>query len=115
MKVIIAGSRGIHDFRIVEKAILESGFSVSEVVSGAASGVDKLGEAWALIMNVPIHRFSANWALFGNRAGLLRNEEMVNYADALIAVWDGISRGTRFTIRCARQKGLKVFVLEVRR
>lgn len=113
MKVIIAGSRGIQDYSMVEKAVRESGFTVTEVVSGTASGVDRLGERWAREHGVPVKQFPANWDELGKRAGYLRNAEMVTYAEALIAVWDGRSPGTNHTVKLAREAGLPVHVMQV--
>ena len=111
MKTIIAGSRNITSFEVVNKAVEASGFKVTEVVSGTARGVDKLGEAWASYNRIPIKRFPADWKRFGyNSAGYIRNAEMADYADALIAVWDGESRGTAHMIQQAKLKDLRVFV-----
>lgn len=94
MKVIIAGSRDITDKWTVVEAVGATDWIIDEVVSGAARGVDRLGEEWAAIHNIPVKQFPANWDLYGKRAGFLRNAEMAAYADALIAIWDGKSRGT---------------------
>lgn len=110
MKVIIAGSRGIEDWRVVVDAIKESGFEVTEVVSGGARGVDRIGESYAMSNNLPIARFRPDWKEYGKSAGVRRNEEMACYAEALIAVWDGMSRGTEDMISRARRVGLKVFI-----
>ena len=90
MKTIIAGSRGITDIKLVGKAVKESGFAITEVVSGTARGVDQLGEQWARNNHVPIRRFPAKWDTFGKSAGYRRNEEMADYADSLIALWEGV-------------------------
>ena len=115
MKVIIAGSRGITSIYHLRRALQESGFfwSITEVVSGTARGVDKLGEEWAIEKGIPIKRFPADWDTHGKRAGYLRNAEMADYADALLALWDGKSRGTKHMIDLARKKGLRVYVMEV--
>jgi hypothetical protein len=110
MKVIIAGSRVITDSAIVEKAIAEAGFNVSEVVSGHANGVDKVGENWAWRRFIPVRCFPADWNRHGKSAGVRRNEQMAAYAEGLIAVWDNQSRGTQHMIECARIKKLKVHV-----
>jgi hypothetical protein len=110
LKVIVAGSRNISDLSIVELAIDQSGYSILELVSGCALGVDSLGEFWAMERCIPIKRFRANWDLFGNSAGMHRNIEMALYSDALIAVWDGKSRGTSHMIRVAKMQGLQVYV-----
>lgn len=111
MKTIIAGSRNINDLRLLEKVIEESGFEISEVVCGGARGVDDLGRKWAHNGNViPVKMFLAEWDKYGKSAGYRRNVEMAEYADALVAVWDGHSVGTKHMIEIALMLGLKVHV-----
>lgn len=95
MKVIIAGSRNIDDYKLVVDTIQSSGYTITEVVSGTAVGVDRLGERWALANNVPVKEMPADFGSFGNSAGPIRNRDMAIYADAAIIIWDGQSRGTR--------------------
>lgn len=108
MRTIIAGSRTISDTSILYK--LDLIWNISEVVSGGARGVDMMGEAWAFDMGIPVKRFPANWTKFGRSAGHIRNAEMAMYADALVAIWDGVSKGTANMIDLARAKGLKIHV-----
>jgi len=110
MKTVIAGSRDITDFDIVQKAIKESGFNITEVVSGKARGIDTTGELWATLNKIPIKTFPADWNRYGKKAGYLRNTEMAEYADALIAIWDGKSRGTEMMIELSQKRKLKVYV-----
>lgn len=114
MKTIIAGSRNITDPAIVEDAIRKSGIDVTEVVSGACRGVDLIGEDWAVCHGLPVQRFPAHWQAHGRAAGPIRNAQMAEYAEALIAVWDGVSRGTKNMIREARKHGLKVYIHSVK-
>lgn len=109
MKVIIAGSRTITDFKLVESAIKYADWLINEVISGGAAGVDSLGEVWAHRNKVPVKRFQADWNK--RDAGKVRNLQMARYADALIAVWDGRSTGTEHMINTADALGLKVFVM----
>lgn len=113
MHTIIAGSRSITDYEIVKQAIVDSGFTITEVVSGCANGVDQLGEQWAEEHGIPIKRFPADWNKYGRSAGYKRNAQMAAYAEALVAVWDCRSRGTRNMLDLARQRGLAVFVKHV--
>lgn len=110
MKTIIAGSRSIKDISEVYLAVDKIDWLITEVVSGRAPGVDRLGEQWANDIGVPVKLFPANWAKFGRGAGHIRNAEMAMYADALLALWDGISSGTGNMIDLARAKGLKIYV-----
>lgn len=122
MRVIIAGSRTIgvvlvndifvqsnntHD---VSVAVSRSGWDITEVVSGTAKGVDTLGEYWARELGIPVKEFPADWNQYGKRAGILRNGDMADYADALIAIWDGKSKGTLHMISDMVHKGKPVFV-----
>lgn len=110
MKVIIAGSRGILNYNFVIKAVGSSGFDITEVVSGTARGVDRLGERYARDNNIQLKKFPADWAGYGKGAGFIRNGQMAEYADALIALWDGKSKGTEQMINRAKHEGLKVHV-----
>ena len=84
-----------------------------EIISGGASGVDSIAEYFAKQFNYAFKKFPANWNKYGKRAGYLRNVEMGNYADALIAIWDGKSKGTKHMIDIADKKGLKVYIYKV--
>ncbi len=116
MKVIIAGSRTIGGgsmdaaCRAIDMAIEMSGFKITEVVSGTSGAADMAGERWATKHGIIIMQFVPDWNEYGKAAGPMRNQHMANYADALIAVWDGVSRGTRDMIRRAKKAGLKVKV-----
>lgn len=111
-RVIIAGGRDFDDFRFLCKKCM---FKLQDktdvvIVSGAANGADKLGEKFAKFMGYEIKQFPANWDEFGKSAGYRRNKEMAEYADALIAFWDGKSKGTKHMIDLARERNLKVIV-----
>lgn len=112
MKTIIAGSRSITQLHLLGAAIRDSGWfhEITEVVSGCADGVDQLGEEWAKMPQLPVRQFPADWKRYGKAAGRQRNLQMAVYADALIAIWDGKSPGTRHMIATAERMGLKVFV-----
>jgi hypothetical protein len=114
MKVIVAGGRDFTNYALVEEAIKISGFEISQIVSGKAKGVDTLGEVWALANNVPVEAFPADWSQHGRAAGPIRNKQMAEYADALIAIWDGESKGTANMIQQARNKKLNVFIYLVK-
>lgn len=116
MKVIIAGCRHFGAtiyYDVVKQAISDSGFPIDEVVCGCAKGVDQWGSKFAIDNDIPVTNFVPDWEAFGKAAGPRRNTEMAEYGDALIAVWDGKSRGTADMIRKARVEGLEVFIVNV--
>lgn len=113
MKTVVCGSRTITNPDLVAQAITESGFSITEIVSGHASGVDTLAERYARLNNIPLNVFPANWLRYGKSAGPKRNQEMADYAECVIAIWDGKSRGTKDMIEKAKSKGLQIYILRV--
>lgn len=113
MKTIIAGSRTITDYNIVEKAILDSRFNITKVISGMAKGVDTLGEKWAHINNIGIHLCPANWNKNGKKAGYMRNVEMADIADALIVIIENNSRGSSHMLTIARERGLLIHEVRI--
>ena len=110
-KVIIAGSRSFSDYGLL-KAYADYKLSAIqdeiEIVSGGARGADALGERYAKEKGYRLKVFPADWQRYGNSAGYKRNGEMAEYADALLAFWDGNSRGTKHMIDLAASKGLKI-------
>lgn len=110
MRTIIAGSRNVTDVRQLHAALIECGWVPTVIISGGARGADRLGEIWAEQMSLPLEVYPADWDRHGKSAGHKRNAEMAEVADALIALWDGQSRGTAGMIELGRRKGLRVFV-----
>lgn len=112
MRVIIAGSRRLPSlglilykdwlkvdkehqiYKILEDCISGSKFNITEVVSGACWGIDKLGEMWAKNNKIPIISKPANWEEYGKIAGYTRNKEMSEVSDALICIRSEDSKGS---------------------
>lgn len=129
MKVIIAGTRSLNDYKLVCRAVELSKFKITEVVSGGANGIDRCGEYYADQHGIKKKIFPAAWdditqkgavvktnklgQKYNARAGIDRNEEMAKYAHALIAIIQNNSPGTTHMITTAKKAGLKVYVYEV--
>lgn len=96
IKLIIAGSRTLApSCNFIMDAIKSLKiYNIDEVVSGCARGVDTEGEHWASHFGAKIKRFPADWDTHGKAAGAIRNKQMADYADALLLIWDGSSRGS---------------------
>ena len=120
MKIIIAGSRDITDYSIIEsgmkkikekylKDVLPHGLTI---LSGCARGVDTLAIQWAETHNADVHKYPANWSHFGKSAGYRRNDQMAKHGDLLVAFWDKKSKGTKHMIECAQDKKIPVEVFE---
>lgn len=95
MRIIIAGSRRFNNYKLLSKTLNKYLGDVTEIVCGGAVGADTLGEKWALEHNIPVRYFFPEWNRFGKSAGVIRNHQMGDYADFLVAFWDGQSRGTK--------------------
>ena len=105
MKVIIAGSRNFHNYELVEETINRLGLEIDEVVYGGAPGADYLGLLYARKHKIKVKTFLAEWSVYGGAAGPIRNAQMANYGDYLLAFWDGKSPGTKNMINEMRLKG----------
>lgn len=103
MKVIIAGGRDFDNYLLMCNELRY--MDITEVVCGKARGADSLGEKWAQDNHIPITYFSADWDQYGRAAGIIRNHQMGDYADYLVAFWDGKSRGTKDMINYMQQLG----------
>ena len=115
MNLIIAGSRNFNDARLLNEVCdhMFQNLDQVEIVSGGARGADRLGEQYAIEHGYPVKQFLPDWKSFGRGAGLRRNNEMADYADGLLAFWDGTGRGTKQMIQSARERGLKVKVFKI--
>ena len=100
-KLLVCGSRSITDAAWVSEKIsayvAEKGFALSELtlIEGGAKGVDAMAKAWAVVNDVPVETHKADWARYGRGAGHRRNAEMVEAANFVLILWDGISTGTK--------------------
>ncbi|RXP52466.1 DUF2493 domain-containing protein [Lutibacter sp. HS1-25] len=116
MKLIIAGSRTFTNYQKLKQTcdyILQDKTNI-EIVSGAhTKGADFLGEKYAAEKGFQLTKFPADWKRYRKAAGPKRNQQMANYADALIAFWDGKSKGTLNMINLAEQNNLKVIIMDV--
>lgn len=112
-KIIIAGGRKFNDYKLlkstVDNLLAEKSKTHKIIVfCGLASGADTLGDKYAKEKGYEVRYFPAKWTEQGKTAGIIRNIEMADNADALVAFWDGQSPGTKHMINAAKERGLKV-------
>jgi len=110
LNVAVVGCRTIADIDLISQSINEAPFNVGRILSGGAKGADTLGEKYALEHNLPIIYFYPYWEELGKRAGMQRNSEMIKFADGVIAVWDGISVGTRNAIETTKANRIPLYL-----
>lgn len=108
MKVAIIGSRGLQ-VNNLEKYLPNN---ISEIVSGGAKGIDSCAANFAKVNHIKLTEFLPEYEKYGRSAPLKRNLKIIDYADTVLAFWDGSSRGTKFVIdNCKKQnKKVKIFV-----
>lgn len=121
-RMIIAGGRDFSDYNTLVKEVV--GYCMSkgykpediEVISGMASGADRLGETFALTAGCKLTKFKPEWEVHGKSAGFIRNSDMANYASedkgVCFCFWDGRSKGTRHMINIAKKKKLETIVIK---
>jgi hypothetical protein len=117
MKVIIAGSRHMpfSDYPLIARAAArfeETIGPITEVVCGLARGADTFGKKWAMLeKGIPVKDFPADWDTHGKKAGPIRNGEMAEYADALIAFLYPNSRGTANMIQQMQNRNKPCYII----
>ena len=118
--MIVAGGRTFQDYALLcahlDRITAEIPGKI-ELISGHAPGADTLGERYAREHKIKLRVFQARWDLYGKAAGVLRNQQMMEYAlrRSAIAVffWDGSSRGTRDAIRRALKAGIDTRIIRI--
>lgn len=113
--VIIAGTRTFSNYDLLQERcdFYFSRRAPTAIICGEARGADTLGRKYAEEHGIAVESFPANWEKYGKSAGYIRNQEMVNNADALIAFWDGKSRGTKNMIEIAEKKGIPIRIVKI--
>ena len=114
-RVIIAGCRDFNDYELLKEKcdyfLQDEKKEDVVIISGHSSGADALGERYAQERGFQLETFPADWKAHGRAAGPIRNARMASAANALIAFWDGKSRGTKNMIETAKNHNLKVVVV----
>lgn len=115
-KIIIAGGRDFMDYNLLKEKtdkILQEKKVTHKIViiSGCARGADTLGLRYASENAFDVEEYPADWNKYGKKAGYMRNVEMAENADALIAFWDGESKGTKHMIDIATERNLPIRVI----
>ena len=106
MKVAVIGSRGLQIYHLED--YLPEG--VTEIVSGGAQGIDTCAKNYALAHGLKLTEFLPEYSKYGRGAPLRRNITIIEYADLVLAFWDGRSRGTKYVIDNCNKRNIPVVV-----
>ena len=107
MKIAVVGSRKLTNVA-VDKYIPKE---ADEIVSGAAVGVDSFAAEYALKKGLSLTEFLPEYKRYGRAAPIVRNKQIVDYADKVIVFWDGSSKGTLSVIKYAEKIGKPIEVV----
>ena len=108
--VCICGSRTI-DYVNLDMFIIPE--HCGEIISGGAIGIDSLAKNWAFKHKIEYAEFKPNYDIWGDKALLERDKDMVRFCDVVIAFWDGKSTGTAYTFNFAKELNRKLFIHKV--
>ena len=81
MKILICGGRKFNDYDFLNECmniVYKQVGIIDAIISGRCKGADMLGERWATKNKIPIIPFPANWKRFGDSAGNIRNQQMID-------------------------------------
>ena len=109
MKLLIAGSRSITSFDLSPYVPAD----VELIITGGAKGVDTLAEAYAKERGIPTVTVKPCYERYGRAAPILRDEEMVDLADAVLVIWDGKSKGTQHTVAYAQKVNKRLIIVQI--
>jgi hypothetical protein len=112
MKVGVIGSRTFNDYDLMVQSL--KGLKITLVISGGAIGADSLAERYAKENNIQTKIFLPDWEKHGKRAGFLRNTDIVNESELIIAFWDKSSKGTKDSIEKAKKLGKKTIIINTK-
>lgn len=107
MRLAIIGSRNCGQIDIASHI----DYRPDAVVSGGARGVDTLARQYAMVRGIELIEFLPDYERYGRRAPLVRDREIIDACDAVLAFWDGKSRGTKYTIDYAQRRRKPVSVV----
>lgn len=115
MKIAVVGSRNFNNYQLLKNTLDKYKEKCELIISGGAKGADKLAERYAKENGFEIKIFKPDWKRYGKGAGLIRNKQIVENADLIIAFWDGKSKGTAFTVNYAQKSGKEVEVINYKK
>jgi predicted Rossmann fold nucleotide-binding protein DprA/Smf involved in DNA uptake len=113
MKLAIIGSRSFDDYELLCCMVMEHFPDATHIISGGAIGADRLARRFAGEHGLELHEHLPDWKRFGRGAGQIRNRIIIDNADAVLAFWDGRSKGTRGGLEYAKKKGKAMVVIAV--
>jgi hypothetical protein len=109
MKVAIVGSRTFNDYELMSNTLKR--INITKIISGGAFGADTLAERYAKEQNIETKIFLPEWDKYGKKAGFIRNTDIINECELVVAFWDQTSKGTLDSINKAKLLNKKIIII----
>jgi len=106
MKLAVIGSRGFEDYSLLSQKLDE--INPSEIISGGAKGADTLADRYANEHDIKLTEFKPDYKKYGRGAPHVRNRQIVDASEKVLAFWDGKSRGTLSTLKYAEKQSIEI-------
>lgn len=110
MKTAVIGSRSFSDYKTLCETLDE--MDITCIVSGGARGADSLSELYAKEKGIKTKIFYPDWGKHGKAAGPIRNNDIIKNSEQVVAFWDGVSRGTKYSIDLAKKLNIPVTIVK---
>lgn len=113
IRIGIVGSREFNNQKLFDEtmSLIKKKYNISTVVTGGARGADQMAINWANKEKIQKLIFLPSWKLYQKRAGIIRNGDIINHSDFLIAFWNGTSPGTKNSIERAKKKDIPIQII----
>ncbi len=113
MRVAVIGSRDADES---VEALIRDNLPpyTTEIVSGGAKGVDEAARKVAAALGIPFREFLPDYDTYGKRAPLVRNDQIIDYADMVLAFWDGKSSGTKYVVASCLKRSKRVVYIPLK-
>jgi len=112
MRLAVIGSKEFHDYQKL-KSVLDEISGITTIVSGAAVGTDTMAARYAEDSSIKLLEFPPDHEKYGEEAKLVRDRQIVDNCDQIIAFWDGECAGTDYTINYAKKKDIQITIVEI--
>lgn len=112
MIVAVIGSRNFSDYNLLESTLISMP-KITQIISGGAKGADSLAATYAVQHQLPLVIFKPDWKTYGKGAGIVRNRQIMEVAEMVVAFWDGTSKGTANSLKLAKSNDIPIRIVLV--
>lgn len=111
MKIAVIGSRTCTNLELIDRYLSEFFEPGDELISGGARGADENAANWARSKNYKVTEFIPEWDKYGKSAGFIRNKDIIDNAERVIAFWDKKSNGTKHSLGLAKEQNKPTIII----